>query len=96
MTTCCFTSVFLKTLLTKGLVENWPFKSSEGWTLVNFKMFNAKACINKTLSSMKRRFLRSYVLNRVVMKNVLFHKVVRERLCAQKILLKIGRSHHDI
>ena len=80
MTTCCFTSVFLKTLLTKGLVENWPFKSSEGWTLVNFKMFNAKACINKTC------------LNRILHEKTLPKIVCFEPCCHEKRVVSQGCS----
>ena len=70
-----------KPLLPKALVEKLGFRimRSEGWTLVNFEMVNAKACMNKTVLNrlfMKRGFLRSCVLNRVPMRTCCFTSVL--------------------
>ena len=64
---------------------------SEGRTLVNFKMFNATACMNKTVSNRnlhEKRLPKIICFETCSHDNVLFHKCVLQKLCSQKLLLK--------
>ena len=98
MTTCCLTSVFLKNFTHK--ISCWQLDvqimTSEGWTLVNFKMFSAKACMNRVFSTeafIKRGFLKPFVLNHVAIRMFCFTRIVLIFLKTRCFIKKSRQSH---
>ena len=70
--------------------------TSEGWTLVNFKMFSAKACMNRVFSTeafIKRGFLKPFVLNHVAIRVFCFTRIVLIFLKTRCFIKKSRQSH---